>query len=403
VPAAFTKPSPAPAVPFRPVTAWRTAVVFLAITALLGALLRSLIVWPLDGLNYAHLLHTHSHIAFLGWVFNAFFAVGLVAFVPGAAHASWRRLFIVLQIAVVGMLFSYPWEGYGPISITFSTLHMGAAVVFAWRLWRSSPITLTPAARPHLRIALWALVLSGIGPLVLGPLAAADLRDAPAYALSIYYYLHTHYNGWFLFFLQAVALQSLGARADLTAARRAANWLGIGLVLTFAQSTLWLGPPSIVTWIATIGGIAQLIGCGWMLRAVRTAPWRTLPPVTRALVLIAVASWLLKHGLQAAAAWPGLLGLVNHRFIVIAFLHLVFLGIVTPALLAYALHRDWLQPTRLIRVSLVLLLGGTLVSQLVLVGWPMMTTLPPINPFCLLAISAIVAAFGTLGLLRRRS
>ena len=55
---------------------------FFATSAVLGAFLRFLTVHPIAGFNYGHLLHTHSHLAFLGWVFNAFFAIALQWFVP---------------------------------------------------------------------------------------------------------------------------------------------------------------------------------------------------------------------------------------------------------------------------------------------------------------------------------
>ena len=240
--------------PLKPPTQrmWRVALGYFALAAVLGALLRFLTLHPVPGLHAGHLLHTHSHIAFLGWVFNACFVLGLTAFPGQRPGKQWRRLWVVLQVGVIGMLVSYPIQGYGPISIAFSTLHMGASAVFAWWLWRATGAS--TAARPHLRVALAALVLSGLGPLALGPLAALDLRDSPGYTLAIYFYLHAHYNGWFVFFLQAIAVQAAGKAVDRKKALRAAQWLAAGLVLTFAQSTLWLDPPSWVRLLAGIGG-----------------------------------------------------------------------------------------------------------------------------------------------------
>lgn len=375
---------------------------FLALSATLGALLRVIMVHPIPGLNYGNLLHTHSHIAFLGWVFNACFAVALNWFLPVETKRAWRRLFIILQVAVLGMLCSYPWQGYGAVSISFSTLHMIAAAVFAWWLWRDQ--IASAAARPHLLLALVCLLVSGLGPLALGPLAAMDLRDSPAYTLSIYFYLHAQYNGWFLFFLQAAALQlaDQSGAVNTILARRSAWWLGSGVVLTFAQSTLWLSPPLWVNGLAAVGGLAQLIGCGYFIRAI-TPALQAIPGSLRVLGGIALASWLLKHLLQLAAAWPELTALASHRFIAIAFLHLVFLGIVTPALLALASHAGWLRPGRSLVIWLGLFFGGAVIGQLLLVAWPLGFSAILPNPFSTLAVAAVITALGAIGLSIRAS
>lgn len=347
------------------------ALMFLAIVAGLGALLRWQTIRPWAWVDSGHFLHAHSHTAFLGWVFNAFFAVALVGFVPVAERRGYGRLFVGLQVAMVGMLASFPVQGYGPVSIAFSTLHVIGSGVFVWRLWRRN--TAVPVARGYLRVALGCLLASGLGPLMLGPLAANGLRETPWYHLAIYFYLHAQYNGWFLFFLLAVLFQGLaqrGAWAGEAAAQRARRWFAAGVVLTLAQSTLWLGPPGWVYALAGVGGVAQLVGCGYFLRAVRGAGGFVAGPV-RVLVGLAVGAFVLKHALQAAAAWPGLGVLANQRFTVIAFLHLVFLGVVAPALFAVAWQRGWWRDGAISRGAVAVFLGGATVTEGMLVAVPL--------------------------------
>lgn len=340
---------------------------FLLVVSILGTLLRLHAVAPPPGFAYGNFLHAHSHVAFLGWVFNAFFALALTHFVPPGERRGYVRLFVVLQVAAVGMLISYPIQGYGAISIAFSTLHMIGSGLFAWKLWRRN--TASPAALGHLRAALLFLIASGVGPLALGPLAAAGMRDTPAYQLSIYFYLHCQYNGWFLFFLQAVLFQSF-ASANPAAARSALRWLAAGAVLTFAQSALWLHPPVWVHTVAAIGGGAQLVGCAYLVRALLGAG-SLFSGAALWLASLAFGSFLLKHVLQAASALPALAPLANHRFTVIAFLHLVFLGVVAPALLAWALRHGWLRPTPLTHAGLVLFVGAAFANELLLIAAPL--------------------------------
>jgi len=386
-----------------PRRAFRAAMGFLLVTALLGVLLRWQHVSPLPGQIYGHWLHAHSHTAFLGFVFNAFLALALGAFIPSAEHRAYARLFVVLQIAVLGMLATFPRQGYAAGSIAFSTLHLVAAAVFAWRLWRRNQAA--PAARAHLGASLFFLVASGLGPLALGPLAAAGLRDTPAYALSIYFYLHAQYNGCFPFFLQSIALQQ-SASANHPALVRspafarhatlALRWGFAGVVLTFAQSTLWLDPPAWVRLVAFLGGLAQLLGFAHLLLALRPASRLPAGPV-RWLLRLAVASFALKLLLQLASAWPALAPLADHRYVVIAFLHLVFLGFVSPALFAAGLHAGWLRDRLATRLALVLFLLAAAFSELVLVavalGWA-----PPVPTPRLLLLGAAAMALASVPL-----
>lgn len=370
-----------------------TACGFLVVTAALGSLLRWQMVSPVAGLNYHYFLHAHSHVAFLGWVFNAFFALALLHFAEPGDLPAFRRLFIVAQLAVVGMLISYPLQGYGTASIAFSTLHMACSAVFAWKLWRRNRAS--AAAHGHLRTALAFMAVSGLGPLTLGPLAALGLRDSPAYLLAIYFYLHCQYNGWFMFFLQALVFQDATGKSAADG-RRALVWLGAGAVLTLALSALWLHPPAWVRAMAAAGGAAQLVGCVYLVRGLRGRPW--FAGAGRWLAGLALAGFLLKHALQAASAWPGLAALVNHRFTVIAFLHLVFLGVVTPLLLAWALRLGWLRDGWRLRTGLGVFFGGALVSELAVAGVPLNLVCPHLmeillaSALALLAGSAVIVA-----------
>lgn len=380
--------------------------IFLFVSGVLGAGLRLAVIQPVPGFHYGHMLHAHSHVAFLGWVFNAFFVAALRQFIPPDRARSYDAVWWTMQVAIVGMLVTFPIQGYDVASIAFTTLHMGAAIVFAGKLWRTNHAV--PAARFFLRAGLLFMLVSGLGPVALGPLAALDLRDSPAYSLSIYFYLHFQYNGWFLFFLLALLLQlrhGRGRAADSAAAIRAGWWLIAGCGLTYALSALWCDPPSWVRGVALAGGAAQLIGCVLLVRSVRAAPAGTaLRPAL--LWVVAVASFFLKYVLQFLGAWPGLAELANQRFVAIAFLHLIFLGVVTPALLLWAGHAGWVREGWPRRAGLVLFLGGALVTEVMLVaptgfalaGWSFPL---PLAPTLFAAALALVAGIALLGLALR--
>jgi len=385
--------------PSLPQVAFAIAWGFFVIATGFGFLLRLQVVHPVVSLEYAHLLHTHSHAAFLGWVFNAFFALALRFFVPTESHGGYWPVFLVMQLAAVGMLFTFPFQGYAAASISFSTLHLASGAVFAWKLLRGN--VGVPGAKTALGWAFVFLLLSAAGPLALGPLAAAGLKGNPWYHFSIYFYLHFQYNGWFIFFLLAVFIQHMSARAGIDPSRviPAVHWLAGGCLLTVILSAWWMGTAGWMHLVAAAGGIAQLTGFILLVRVRPRAPLFDAR-VTSALALIALVMFALKLGLQLGAAWPALADLAMSRPSVIGFLHLVFLGVVTQLLIGWAAELGWLRIRGTAAVGLGLLLAGAFVAEFVLFAQPvpMLNTLigPWLHQPEVLAASALTMWAGVL-------
>lgn len=378
---------------------------FFVIATAIGVLLRVHVLRPIPGLNYAFVLHAHSHTAFLGWVYNAFFALALHFFVPPSERGRFARLFVITQIATVGMLVTFPLQGYARESIAFSTLHMACSGLFAWRLLRLS--SATPTARMTLGWAFGFMFLSAVGPLALGGIAAVGLRESPWYSMAIYFYLHFQYNGWFVFFLLAVLLQwhhRTGGGESTSAPRitRAVHWLATGCILTLTLSALWMAPPRWVHVIGILGGAVQIVGVGFLARALAGSGASVQSRLARGLMRAAAGAFLLKLGLQALGGWPTLAALVTQRMVVVGFLHLVFLVVVTPMLLAWSVELGWMRLRPAGWVGLALLSVGTIVTEVILFLPPALAFLPwiPVLPrvYELLAIvgGLIFAGVGLL-------
>ena len=384
-----------------PALAFRAALVALFGAALLGVGLRAFPWLSAEGLDYRNILHAHSHLALLGWVGNTFLALAAALFLDASARPTLARIFIILQIALLGMVPSFALSGYSAVSIALSTIHLGGTVWLALLLWRAPRAH--PIARAFLRAGIVWLFACGLGPLALGPLAALGLRGDPPYQLALYFYLHGLANGWFTFFLLAAGLQHLAPRADAafpSEARRALAWLLAGSVLTYAQSTLWLDPPAPVRFVAALGGLTQLVGAFLLARAaLRSRPFFVTTRWIRLLLVVATGAWALKLLLQLLAALPVLAPLANHPFVIIAFLHLFFLGAVTPALLAAGFAQGWCRLGLASTGGGTLFLGGILASELLLVAvalgraptalplWLLLSTLP-----LLLGASALLSS-----------
>lgn len=175
--------------------------IFFFIAASTGLLLRWHFISPLEIVRYPFLLHAHSHIMFLGWIFNAFYLSYVDSYVKAKWSSRYRWLFFSLQALVVAMLISFPLQGYGLSSIIFSTLHTIVAVVFIVRFFRDLKQTSSKnsASAWFVKISLAFFLLSGLGPFALGFIMANGLGQSNWYYFAVYFYLHFQYNGFFLF------------------------------------------------------------------------------------------------------------------------------------------------------------------------------------------------------------
>ncbi len=353
-----------------------TALVFFVCVQVLGLLLRWQFVQVLPGFNYKFFLHAHSHVALLGWVHAILMVALMRAFLPaGQAQAKrWHRLFWAAQVLVLGMLFSFPVQGYAAVSISFSTLFLFVSYAQAGHLLRATQGDAS-LSRRLLWACLWLMMLSSLGPWSLGPIMALKLNQSPVYFLAIYFYLHFQYNGWFVFALLALLLRWLEVRGIDTAGPlpRRAVWLLLGSSLpAYALSALWTQPPLWVWVVAGAAALAQLGALalfwrwGWVLRQTGSHLFSSIHflPDVKLLLVLAWGCFNLKLLLQALTAWPFFVQLAyQQRSLVIFYLHLVLLGVVTCTLLAYLWQEQGLQLNPTVRWGLGLFLLGFFLSE----------------------------------------
>jgi hypothetical protein len=355
---------------------FRTALLNLLIAAVLGAVLRFAFVEEITGMNYKNVLHGHSHVAMLGWVYLALYAFLIPAFLPAGRAASpfYRWLFWLTQISVVGMLVSFPVQGYGPVSIAFSTAHIVLSYAFVLRFFNDLP---PPAGRRSfllVTISLYLMVISTLGVWAMGPVMAMNLRGTSFYFLAVQFFLHVQFFGWFLFAVLALFMRVLEQRG---LAFRAGPWrwflglLLVGTVLTFALPATWSQPLDELFALNSIGAAAWfgamiILSCAlWPLR--RPLAASLSPPIWRLFVIAGVALGLmaLMRGLTVVPA----LAVLSYtlRNFTIGFLHLFLLGTVTVFLFGYACWRGDLAPgSRRARYGSGVFLAGVILSETLL-------------------------------------
>lgn len=324
----------------------KIALAYFFIIALLGVSLRVFSVIDVP-IHYRHIVHAHSHLALLGWVYTALTSLLYFLYLRNKSITKFYKvLFWSTQATIVGMLFTFPFTGYALFSITFSTLFLIASYLFTYLFLKYSSKT-ERKLPSHLlfRTALWYMVLSSIGPWALGGIMATEGTGSSWYRNAIYFYLHFQYNGWFLVALCGLffrMLEQLGVRLS----PRNFNWfyslLQVGVILTFFISILWMEPHPIVYILAGVGGILQMVAFSILFGKVlyeRFTLSVKLPATTKMFFKFAGFCLSVKLIAQFMGVFPAPAKIISGNIdFVISYLHWVFLGFVTAGLLAFLYH-----------------------------------------------------------------
>ena len=341
---------------------------YFIIAALLGVLLRSFHSVEIP-VTYKFIVHTHSHIALLGWVYMGLTTLLYKLFLKREeVSLKYRRIFWFTQFTLVGMLLSFPFQGYALFSIIFSTLFLFASYWFTGFFMRYVPASYKKTnSYKCVKFALWYMVLSSLGPWVLGAIMNTLGAASIWYRLSIYFYLHFQYNGWMILGLLGVLIYVL-ERNDIEIPKATFNrffwWINLGIVLSFFLSTLWTKPHLFLYVIGGIGAILQIMAFGILVLlgiSNKEKLFQLLTPLQKKLLFTVAVLIGIKILLQLLTAFPYFANLAaSITDFTIGYLHWTFLGVVTIGLMLFL---DYFKLLQLSRRAYYLYLTGFLLTE----------------------------------------
>lgn len=349
----------------------RIALFNLFLVALLGFIMRYKIVYPLSWVHQKHVLHAHSHFAFSGWI-TQLLMLFLISCLQNKENAL-RRYEPILKanlLAAYGMLLSFPFQGYGWISISFSTISILVSYWFAWMFWKDLNQQLLPAAK-WFKAALFFLVISSFGAFGLSIMMANHWINQQWYLAAVYFFLHFQYNGWFFFACMGLLFTLLGQHQPLLKYQGLIFRLFVlSCVPAYCLSVLWLSLPIWVYVLVTMAAVAQVVGGFYLYKTIAahqyyfTTQWPIIARRTGVLVLLAL---LIKLLLQLFSTIPSLSDLAfGFRPIVIGYLHLVLLGIISLFLLTVVLILIKNKPLPLMRKGVIIFVSSILLNEILL-------------------------------------
>lgn len=317
------------------------SLLYFLIATLLGIVLRFFPVTAI-AVNYRYLVHTHSHVALLGWVYLAITTLIFHLYIHKKATKKHHILFWCTQVTIVGMLLSFPVTGYAFYSILFSTLFLFCSYFFYALFKRYHTCNTTNYSYKFINASLLFMVFSSIGPWLLGIIITTLGSNSHWYKNAIYFYLHFQYNGWFILALIGIFLKILEKNKINVSKKELQQFYKLMIsscVLTVFLSFLWIKPPPYIYLLAAIGSVLQVFGLLIFYKILKNSKLQLITKITPfnfQLLQFVFALLVLKIIMQLLTAIP-YFAEITYQIVnfVIGYLHLTFLGIVSISLLVF--------------------------------------------------------------------
>lgn len=383
----------------------RVALLFFIVGGAMGLLMRLTAVLPIASMDYGFMKQGHSHVAFLGWGYLALMVLLIHNFLPtGTLRLKKYRWNLGLtSLFVAGMVFSFPLTGYKAISIGLLMLFLVISCILVFHFLKDLNKTKsTGLSKSFVKAAFLFYLLSGMGPMALGPIVVL-FGKTPVYYLAVYYYLHFLYNGFFVFAIFGLLMKyyevqrkPANRNSELKGARRFFLWSFLACIPAYALSALWLEPPLVIFVIGGTAALFQLLGFSYFLPVLKPLV-KTFSGVTRVLFLASMISYLMKIILQLLSAHPSLALKVYHAksYVVIGYIHLVVLGFISTFLLAWMMESGAMKrKSRIADFGVLGLLLGILITELLLFlkglfQWLQVSGFPNFNEWLLVSSTLI--------------
>jgi len=356
----------------------KTSIINLLLVAILGLLMRYKIGFEFPFLDQKHLQHSHSHFAFSGWISHTLMVL-MIGFLEYKIKKTeiqfikkYNLLLITNLICSYGMLISFIIQGYGAISILFSTSSIVIACVFTFFYFKDLKlISHEDLSKNWFKASLFFNVISSLGTFALAYMMISKNIHQNEYLSSIYFYLHFQYNGWFFFACMGLLISFLQLKKAENLFFNKTFWLFfVSCIPAYFLSTLWLKLPTWIYVLTLLSALVQTITWFKFLYVIIKLKNNFLekyPLVLRYILFFVGVALSLKFILQLGSTIPALSQLAfGFRPIVIAYLHLVLLAIISLFLLFYIYVNQLITFNKKVKNGIIIFTIGVLLNEIIL-------------------------------------
>lgn len=367
------------------------------IVAAYGVLMRYKIGFEFPFLDQKSLLLAHFNFGFSGWI-TLLLMVLLIKVTKernlGISQTKFNLLFALYTISTYGMLISFTLQGYGLYSILFSGIASILSLIFSVVCINALRKTIHFEAKKWFIAALFFNIIAIFGFIFLGYLMVTKTLVQDLYLASLYGYFHFQYNGWFLFVCIGLLIDFLQKYTIQIPSSNSIFWLfTLSCIPTFGLSILWFDIPIWLYTIIVIASVAQFFAWIKLVSGFISGHYfskLSLDKLSKLFLLIVFGAMSIKVCLQLGSTIPVISKFAfGFRPIVIAYLHLVFLAVISSFLLGYLYASKLLTFGKLAISGLIVFIIGMALNELVLaiqgVGSINYTMIPFANEMLLIA------------------
>ena len=349
----------------------------LLIVSFIGIILRYKIAFALPFVDQKFLLHAHSHFAFSGWLSQLLMAFIVQYMQNKKSDLNFKKYNVLLWVNLIsayGMLFSFPFQGYGAVSILFSTLSVFNAYVFAIIVWKDlNRLSLKSISHYWFKAAIIFNSVSSFGAFALGYMMANKIASQEWYLAAVYFFLHFQYNGWFFFAAMGLFVEWLidnGIAINKSSSKKLFWLFFIASIHAYFLSALWLPVPSWLYVLIVASAVAQIIGFIILLKHIKNNVKGIISIISKPVKWLWTLSFIalgIKLLLQVGSTIPSL-NMVAYGFrpIVIGYLHLVLLGMLSIFLIGYVIATRVVEYSSLLKRGLILFINGIIINEILL-------------------------------------
>ncbi|MCA9563992.1 MAG: hypothetical protein KC561_10910, partial [Myxococcales bacterium] len=294
------------------------------------------------GVMPQHLRHAHSHVMLMGWATPGLMIISFITlsrpegrFIRSARAATWIALVLSLLSTIPFLGWGYGSVPLGSTRLPLASMISGLAIC-SWYVGAAVYLSRSKPSRDGLSDLCWRtayvlLLACSVGAWALAFVMTREQAHPLWAELSLHLFVDLFGEGWITFCVLALLFrQTKAADRKFSIAIRV---LSIAVLPTFV---LGVDPDLLPSWLALTSRVAVGVsGLALMWIGLRLRPHlKAAGPVWRGIRLLLLAK---AAGMVVAAAPGGLEWALSARLRLV-YLHLLFAGMLTPALYATAAY-----------------------------------------------------------------